>query len=208
MIYKMKNYSIAILLLFFILITTGCVRIGNKVALISNGEETIPAPKDYFKLSIYEKPNTSSLLIASNTELVENREILQSVIEKYNTQNNFQEGERSIDIKLSFTREKSDTQLDSYEFISGIFTFFTLGIWPTIMSDEYHGIVTMQNDSTKIKVPLSIKKRYVYGWLSLFPVPGFAKWRGNEKNIIEGEVLLIENAVMNNLYQFKPQHQN
>ena len=52
---------------------------------------------------------------------IENREILQSVIEKYNTQNNFQEGERSIDIKLSFTREKSDTQLDSYEFISGIF---------------------------------------------------------------------------------------
>ena len=62
-----------------------------------------------------------------------------------------------------------------------MFTFFKLGIWPTIMSEEYFSTITMQNDVKKIDIPLMINKRYVYGWLSIFPVPGFADWRGNDK---------------------------
>ena len=200
----MKNVSM--MSLMFVLLTAGCVNVGGKVALIGDSEEISDLDQSSFRLSIYEKPNTSSLLIAANKERTYEREILQKAIEKYNEKNRLSEQDdgSAVEVKLSFSRQQIEDSLDTYEFVSGIFTFFTLGIWPTIMSDELYCTVKMQNDSRNVTVPVKIKKRYVYGWLSLFPVPGIAEWRGQKRDTTEGEAIIVKNAVVNNLRQFMP----
>lgn len=171
------------ILLTLLLCGAGCVNIGNKVALISE-----------YKTSSGDSGGTYLFHVDGK-----NKDLLSRVLEQYRIENPSMVYSRSVPITISWEKQEPDKSLDGYEAFSGLLTFLSLGIWPTIMSDETCSTLRLANETLDRPVTVLIKKRYMIGWLSILPVPAWADWRGKEKDFSEGEIRILKNAIAENL---------
>lgn len=190
------KYAILAIISVLIFLLSGCVNVGDQVALIGHYEKNSGKPCTNFLLSAV---NASD---AKTTDI--NRSLLNAVAlwKKEQDKSGIFKHDNMVNLNVQFEYLKNDNSLSAYEAISGIFTFFTLGIWPTIMSDKNYYMLRINNDNLNIKCPLVIEKRYSNGWISaLLPVPAWADWRGNEKDMAEGEGVVIKNALKDILSQ-------
>ena len=161
---------------------SGCVNIGD-VALIADYD---PLPG---------KPGGSFLLCEHGRSI----EPLSIAVEQYNRAHSTRTYMYTVPVSVSFVRGETDKSLDLYEALSGLVTFGTLGLWPTVMSDKTSCELKLTNKTFNLSIPFVIKKRYMYGWLSCLPVIGWAEWRGKEVEIQEGESVLLKNVISENL---------
>ena len=166
---------------------SGCVNIGD-VALIADYD---PLPG---------KPGGSYHLHAEDQK--SNREIaamLSNTVARYNKEHNTQTYAYTVPVNVSIVQEEPKKSYGLYEALSGLVTFGTLGLWPTVMSETIQCDLTLKNKTLHQTIPLVIKKRYTYGWLSCLPVIGWAEWRGKESDFLKGESNFLKKVIEDNL---------
>lgn len=162
----------------------GCVtNIGGKVALIADYETAPGEPGGAFRLR------------ADGNE----RHLLLPALVRYRTGNPSGAYDCRVPVSVSLELRKPEKSQGVYEAFSGLLTIFSLGIWPTIVTEEIRGTLRLKNETLVRTVPVVIKKRSMVGFLSFLPVPGWAEWRGKESDFAEGKILVLERAVAENL---------
>jgi len=162
---------------------SGCVNIGDKVALIYDA----PASSE-------DSGGTYSFRLDGK-----NQGDLQSAVNQYLADNPSEAYRCIVPVFLTWERQKTNSALDLYEAFSGLLTYLSLGIWPTIMSDEIRGTLKIRNETLDMSVPVVFKKRYVQGWFSVLPVPGWAEWRGKSYDFAAGECKVLRKVLEANL---------
>ena len=166
---------------------SGCVNIGD-VALIADYD---PLPG---------KPGGNYHLHAENQKSSREFEaMLSSTVARYNNEHNTQTYTYTVPVNVSIVQGEPKESFDLYEALSGLVTFGTLGLWPTVMSDTIQCELTLKNRTLCQTIPIRIKKRYTYGWLSCLPVIGWAEWRGKESDFLKGESKFLKKVIEENL---------
>ena len=173
--------------LFIAFCGSGCMNIGD-VALIAD-YESLPGHRG----------GSYQLFADDRKSNGENMTLLSDAIKQYKSENTLRTYTYTVPVKISVQLEEPKKTLDMYEAFSGLLTFGTLGLWPTVMSDEIRCTLQMKNDTLDLSIPVLIRKRYMYGWLSCLPVPGWAEWRGKESDFQEGESKLLKKVIAENL---------
>lgn len=166
---------------------SGCVNIGD-VALIADHDPSHGKLGGNYRLHAENqkaRPEISAMI--SNT------------VAQYNNEHNTPTYTCTVPVNVSIAQEEPNKSYDMYEVISGLVTFGTLGLWPTVMSDTIRCNLTLKNKTLHLSIPLVIKKRYTYGWLSCLPVIGWAEWRGKDDDFLKGESEFLKKVIEENL---------